>query len=172
VNSAAGSYTGPDGTFTTLGIPAPVVGTGGASAIGQGQATLSGSVDPRGWDTTYRFEYGMSTAYGASWPTVAVDLGGLTGAQSVSVTVQNLLPGTTYHYRLVASNTAGTIVAGEDQTFTTSSYPVSVVQQPLLLAGISFPGASPAKAKPKVLKRKAKSKKHKKPTGKHKGRKH
>jgi hypothetical protein len=103
---------------------------------------------------------------------VAVDLGGLTGAQPVSVTVQNLLPGTTYHYRLVASNAAGTIVAGEDRTFTTSNYPVSVVQQPLPLAGISFPGTSPVKAKPKVVKRKAKPKKHKKSTGKHKGRKH
>ncbi len=132
--SAGGIVTGPDETFTTLPVPPPLADTGGASGVSLGAATLSGSIDPQGWDTGYYFEYGTSLAYGSRWPTVDVSLGGLAGAQSVLAYVQNLQPGSTYHYRLVADNPGGTSY-GTDGTFTTQEYPASVVQEaPVLTA--------------------------------------
>lgn len=130
----------PDMTFTTMSVPAPLVSTGAAGGVGLGSATLNGTIDPHGWETTYSFQYGTSTGYGASWPTVPVALGGLSGAQPVSVFLENLQPGTLYHYRLVASNGGGTSY-GPDQTFTTGEYPVSIVAQAPLLSGaaIVFP---------------------------------
>jgi hypothetical protein len=124
-----GTVVGPDETFTTLPVPAPTAATGGASEVGVGSATLSGAIDPHGWDTTYLFEYGTTTAYGASWPTIQVDMGALEGPQPVVVTVPNLQPKTTYHYRLLASNGGGTSY-GQDMTFTTGEYPAQMIQEP------------------------------------------
>ncbi len=70
---------GPDETFTTLPVPAPTVSTGASSGVSVSGATLSGSVDPHGWNTEYLFQYGTSTAYGSSWPTVEVEMGALEG---------------------------------------------------------------------------------------------
>jgi hypothetical protein len=133
-NSPAGTTVGPDETFTTPPVPVAAVMTGGVSEVGVGTATLSGSIDPRGWQTSYQFQYGTSTAYGALWPTVPIALGSFTGAQGIVATVQNLQPGTLYHYRLVASNPGGTSY-GTDQTLTTSEYPVSIIQQTTQLKG-------------------------------------
>jgi hypothetical protein len=129
----------PDATFTTLPIPAPTVATGAASSVGVGSVTLSGSIDPHAWDTTYLFQYGTSTVYGQSWPTVPVDLGALPGAQPVLVSLERLQPSTAYHYRLLATNGGGTEY-GADQTFTTTEYPLSVIQQaPPLTPAVAFP---------------------------------
>jgi hypothetical protein len=146
-SSPAGTFTGPDRTFATPSIPVPVVSTQGAGGVTVGQATLSGVVDPQGWDTTYSFQYGTSTAYGSSWPTVPVDLGDLTGGQPVSVIVQNLLPGTTYHYRLVATSSGGTSY-GADATFTTGEYAPSVIPAVPVLE-IFAPSLPPSTGSPK-----------------------
>lgn len=143
---------GPDETFTTLPVPAPSVATGAASGVGVGAATLSGTIDPHGWDTSYSFQYGPSTAYGSSWPTVLVDMGALEGAQPVVVSVPNLLPGTTYHYRLVAANGGGTAY-GPDMTFTTAAYPAAIVQEPPALRTLVVPSGEVAKPAPKRAKR-------------------
>jgi hypothetical protein len=139
-NSAAGVFTGPEGTFKTTFVNSALVATGGVSDVGVNQATLSGVIAAEGEPTAYRFEYGTTNGYGSSWPTVDISLGALDGPQPVTVAVQNLLPDTTYHYRLVASNAAGTYT-GADQTFTTAEYPASVIQQSPLLTGFVFPGA-------------------------------
>jgi hypothetical protein len=137
-NGPGGSdVAGPDRTFTTSPVPAPLVSTGAASGVTRGEASLSGVVDPRGWGTSYRFEYGTSAAYGSSWPTVDTSLGAFTEAQAVTVTVENLQPGTTYHYRIVASNGGG-ISYGPDMTFTTAEYPVSTIALAPLMTGLSI----------------------------------
>jgi sugar lactone lactonase YvrE len=147
---------GPDQTFRTLAIPAPTVGTGVAAGAGVGTVTLTGSIDPHGWDTTYTFQYGASTGYGSVWPTVPVDMGALNGTQPVAIYVQNLLPGATYHYRLLATNGGGTIY-GPDMTFTTAEYPAPIVQEPSVLAPIGLSMKTPkAKTKHKPLKHKGK----------------
>lgn len=80
-------------------------------------ATFAGQVNPDGGDTTYRFEYGLSSSYGQS-------VSGNAGAGDIDVEVaahpQDLNPGSTYHYRLVAESALG-MVAGEDRTFITQT---------------------------------------------------
>jgi hypothetical protein len=116
-------------TFTTIrsdvaaliaGTPpaptAPTVVTGGASNITRTTSTVSGTVNPEGQQTSYYFEYGTSTAYGAATAS------GSAGSGSASVPVSTVLSGlrrrTIYHYRLVATNPSGTSY-GADRTFKT-----------------------------------------------------
>ena len=95
---------------------APTVTTGAASGVTAGDATLAGTVNPHGSPTTYRFQFGPTTAYGRQ--SVDVPAGAGTGAVAVSAAVANLTPSTTYHYRIVAINEHGT-TTGSDATFST-----------------------------------------------------
>jgi hypothetical protein len=167
-NFGGGVSVGPDETFTTRPLVPPSVGTGGSQAVGETSGTLTGTVNPEGLPTTYRFEYGSSTAYGSTWPLIQVFAGAGSTAQGVAVVLANLQPGVGYHYRLVASNEDGTTY-GADQTFTTTGYPVSVIQQaPILTANLGFlPPQGPVfagepKAKHKQSSRKGKTKKRSK----------
>jgi phosphodiesterase/alkaline phosphatase D-like protein len=114
-SSAGGTVVGGDATFTTAAVPAPGVATGTASAA-RTTATLTGTVNPRGYATSYHFDYGTSTGYGHS--TASHSAGAGTAAVAESAALSGLTPGTTYHYRLVATNAGGTIVA-HDATFVT-----------------------------------------------------
>lgn len=141
---------GPDETFTTRPLVPPAVSTGAAEAIGQTTATLMGSVDAEGLPTTYRFEYGLTSGYGSSWPLVQVFAGSGSASQGVAVGVPNLQPGATYHYRLVATNEDGTTY-GADQAFATPSYPVSVVQEtPVLTTKLGFVYPEPSRSSGKA----------------------
>ena len=111
-SSAIGESFGGPVAFTTQ--PPPTVTTTAASGVQEEQATLNGTVNGNGLNTTYHFEYGETTSYGSS--TSAVGVG--SGSSSPSVPVTGLKPGTTYHYQIVATSTAGTSV-GTDQTFKT-----------------------------------------------------
>lgn len=93
---------------------APAVSAAPAAGIGPHGATLSGTVDTHGFQTGWHFEYGPTTAYGSSTPTQT--LAG--GTQSVSAMITGLAPGTTYHFTLVASTSAGGAET-VDETFTT-----------------------------------------------------
>ncbi len=130
--SPGGTTVGPDETFVTLPVPLPAVSTGGASGASVDAATLSGSIDPQGWETGYYFEYGPSIAYGSRWPGIPIALGALTASQPIVTLLENLQPGTLYHYRLVATNAGGTGY-GADQTFQTQEYPASIIQETPLL---------------------------------------
>lgn len=87
-------------------------------------ATLNGSFTREaGIDTHYFFEYGTSTNYGKKVPAPpALIEGTTTGPQGLGEPVANLVPNTTYHYRVVAENEFGKTV-GEDRTFTTFRSP-------------------------------------------------
>jgi hypothetical protein len=98
-------------------VVAPTATTNSASAVTDVGATLTGSVDPKGAPTSYRFEYGTTTAYGKT--TAAAGSGSGSGSVAVGTPVSGLAPATTYHYRVVASNAAG-VAYGGDQTFTTA----------------------------------------------------
>jgi phosphodiesterase/alkaline phosphatase D-like protein len=80
--------------------------------------TLHGSVNPNGAETTYRFEFGITEAYGQSFPSTEASAGNGAAPVSVSQLVAGLPPGVPYHYRLVAHNSGGTSF-GEDQFFVT-----------------------------------------------------
>jgi hypothetical protein len=121
-----GGVAGPDQTFTTLPLRPPVVSTGQASGVAQNSATLTGTVDTQGYETVYEFDIGVDTSYG----TRIFGAAGLeAGAQTFTAALQGLMPGTTYHYRIVATNAFGTIY-GADETFTTSTYPTATLAEP------------------------------------------
>jgi hypothetical protein len=119
--SIAGTSRGADRSFTT--IPPPTVATGTASNIGPTSATVSGTVNPRGLATTYQFEYGRTTSYGSK--TTAQSAGSGTSSLAVTATISSLTPGTTYHYRIVATSAAGTS-KGADRTFKTGTQSVTI----------------------------------------------
>jgi hypothetical protein len=98
--------------------PTPIVNTGEATNVTWNQATLRGTVKANGPSTSYYFQYGTTTAYGEA--TGAAGAG--TGWNQVPVSANTgfLKSNTTYHYRIVATNSAGTTY-GADRTFTTSS---------------------------------------------------
>ncbi len=120
-SNAQGTTTGSVMAFTTTGpATAPTVTTGPASLITATGATLSGTVNPRAGATTFTFEYGTTTSFG---DISAVDNAGSGGSTlSVSLPITGLSPGTTYLYRLVASNATGT-TAGSVQAFATPPAP-------------------------------------------------
>jgi hypothetical protein len=96
----------------------PSVITGSAALIGDRFATVFGNVDPHLLDTTWSFEYGRTVAYGSSTAPQSL-AGSLVALPQASAQLAGLKPNTTYHYRLVASNSAGT-AQGADSTFTTA----------------------------------------------------
>lgn len=96
----------------------PSATTGSASSVGTTTATLNGTVNPNGSDSSYYFEYGTTTAYGSATPVTSAGSGN--GDIPVSADVIGLVDGTTYHFRMVATNNAGTIF-GQDATFDTIS---------------------------------------------------
>ncbi|MEY9862656.1 hypothetical protein ABH935_008304 [Catenulispora sp. GAS73] len=107
---------------TTPPGQAPAVVTGSASSITTTSATLAGTVNPEGAATTYQFQYGTSTSYGSLAPAPPASAGSGGSATSVSAEVSGLTAGTTYDYRLVATNATGT-TEGSNQTFTTPATP-------------------------------------------------
>jgi uncharacterized cupin superfamily protein len=113
-SSATGEVFGGPVAFTTQ--PPPAVSTGSASEIGQLQAQLNSSVNPEGLQTNYHFEYGETTSYGSS--TAVGNAGAGTNPVSAPAEATGLKPSTTYHFRVVATSSAGTTY-GADATFTT-----------------------------------------------------
>jgi hypothetical protein len=128
---------GPDETLTTLSRTPPTVSTGGVSAVSQNTATLSGTVATNSLQSTYGFEIGTEAGnYGP-----ATGLGSIGGAstETVSLTLGELQPGTTYYYRVTATNADGTS-QGAPAAFTTPGFPT-------LLAA---PASPPLVATPQV----------------------
>jgi CSLREA domain-containing protein len=101
----------------------PDVSTGDAATISLNGATLQGQVTSNARATSYRFEFGTSTTYGTE--TALQGAGSGVTPIAVNAPLSGLTPGTTYHYRLVASNVEGT-TSGADRTFTTTTPPDTV----------------------------------------------
>jgi hypothetical protein len=80
-------------------------------------ANVDFTIDPQGDDTTYFVEYGTDTNYGQQ--TGPGHIASTSGPQGIGVTLTNLMPGTTYHFDVVATNTGGSTDAG-DATFDTA----------------------------------------------------
>lgn len=101
---------------------APVIESSWPKSVGQAFARLEAVVQPNGDDTSVKFEYGdagpCSSAACSEMPVGGLDIGSEAKPQTVGITVEGLAPNTTYHFRVVASSTAGT-VKGPDETFKT-----------------------------------------------------
>jgi hypothetical protein len=116
-SSARGTTRGADRVFTTPADSRPLAATGPATRIGPSSARLEARVNALGHKTRFWFEYGPDARYGLK------SAEGYAGLQitprSSYATLTDLRPGTTYHYRVVASSESGS-AQGADRTFRTS----------------------------------------------------
>ena len=87
--------------------PSPTVTTSIATP-GVDNAVVSGDVNPNGLATTAWFEYGQDNTLSTFTKTADQAIGSGTASQSLIATVTGLSAGTTYYYRVVAQNPAGT----------------------------------------------------------------
>ena len=74
----------------TAAAERPGVTTGGTANLTDTSVSLNGSVNPRGKDTQYFFQYGLNKLYGAQTP--ATGAGAANGASAISVAVGALAP--------------------------------------------------------------------------------
>jgi hypothetical protein len=107
------------GTVTSvvcgMGPQQAVVTTNPATNLTTSLAKLNGSVNPHGSSTTVYFKWGTTTSYGHTTATQSK-----TGNTSLPITanISGLTTHHTYHFRIVATNGAGTRT-GSDRTFNT-----------------------------------------------------
>jgi hypothetical protein len=109
----------PDGWVADVGLilapaSAPIVQSLAATSVTTTSAQINGSVNPNGASTSAYFEFGLTSNYGSA----SGALNGITTAQNIQANWPGLTPNTTYHYRIVASNSGGTS-RGADISFTT-----------------------------------------------------
>jgi NHL repeat len=107
---------------------APVVRRELTAEVGTSEAKLGALIGAGGIQTTYSFEYDTREyaqgegPHGHSTPFPVGSVGEGVTSHTVWAAASGLEPGTTYHYRVVATNElAPEGVAGPDQTFTTLS---------------------------------------------------
>jgi hypothetical protein len=117
--NANGTILGADETLTTLGPP--LIEEEDAGQVEPTTATLFTQVNPRGFNTTYHFEYGTTAgSYDHRLPAESeLSAGEGTSAVKETAPLGGLTEDTTYHYRIVAVNGSGS-TEGPDQTFTTA----------------------------------------------------
>ena len=114
----------------------PGASTGAAKNVTDTAATLTANVNPHGQPTSYFFEYGSTTKYGAR--TANTSAGNGNKAVAVSAPVTGLKPTSTYHFRIVAFSPEGT-TRGGDRSFKTTKIPVTLTidasPNPVLFGG-------------------------------------
>jgi NHL repeat len=116
-NSAVQAFTVP--------APGPLIEGQGTEEVLPTTATLTATINPEGDETTYKFEYGATESYGQTTSTETIAGSGFE-PEDVDAQVAQLIPSTTYHFRVVASNNCNPsqpaevcTTHGEDRTFTT-----------------------------------------------------
>jgi hypothetical protein len=118
--NSLGILHGSDRTFTTLSPTGPPVANTHDSRAscdidGACLGTLYGSVDPHGLTTTVHFQFGRTISYGRATANQTVT-GNAYQNVAANITIYQHLVTTTYHFRMVATNNAGTTY-GSDRTF-------------------------------------------------------
>ena len=93
----------------------PIVTTNLATNVAISSARLNGTVNPHALTTSVHFRSGTTSNYGSVC--ASQNFHG-TIPQNASANVSGLAAGTTYHFRIVATNGSGTAY-GSDRTFTT-----------------------------------------------------
>ena len=102
---------------------APAVTTGANGSVTYQSAVLFGTVRPGGESTEVYFQYGATNKYGAQSTPAQLPAG--TKAVAISIAIAGLAAGTTYHYRIVATNATSTAL-GADRTLVTAKIPLSL----------------------------------------------
>jgi hypothetical protein len=127
VKNAAGETKGADGELETLTANAPTVISQNSSGVSSTDATLEATINPEYQETTYSFEYATNEAITENKRTVA-------GANPLPAAHEELIasptdigggltPGTTYYWRVTATNATGTTNGSPVQHFTTPARP-------------------------------------------------
>jgi hypothetical protein len=114
--AAAGSVTanGEDEQFETL--PTPGVEDVASEDMTAESVDLTATINPRGFDTTYQFEWGTTTSYGSVAPASFEDIGSAASGLAEIQHISGISPDVPYHYRVVARNQNGTTIT-PDHTF-------------------------------------------------------
>ncbi|MBI2471164.1 MAG: SBBP repeat-containing protein [Planctomycetes bacterium] len=117
------AYHGNKDVFVSKFIFTPSVTTGTATSITSTSATLNGTVSALGLSTTALFQYGtISNSYTGTSTTQSASG---TSDMTVSLGISNLSPGTTFYYRIAASNSLGTSTGSEASFATIWDAPVA-----------------------------------------------
>ena len=113
---AAAGFDGPSGVGAPNGLGAfngptqtkPTVVTETATSVTASSAVLNASVNPNGgMVSACAFEYGPTTSYGHSAPCSSLPGSG-TSPVAVSAAIEGLTAHSAYHFRITATNAAGT----------------------------------------------------------------
>jgi hypothetical protein len=121
---AKNSHTTVPGEDKTVKTPSkPAIVAEWSEDVGVNEATLKAQVNPENSPTTYRWEWGLDSSYGQSTSEIALAGDGV--VHLVSRLLTELQPGTTYHYRLVATNNID-VTEGPDRTLITFPTPSGV----------------------------------------------
>jgi hypothetical protein len=119
VTSLLGTLTIGDGTLTIADFAVDSGASGGSPPV---IGSISVAAPDIAWTTdqpaTSRVDYGETTAYGSTVTSAAL-------ATSHSLTLTGLQATTTYHYRIVTSNSAGQTSTTADATFVTPAFVVA-----------------------------------------------
>jgi hypothetical protein len=122
----AGGKTVAETTFETPKVAPQVdyLPSAPVSIVTDTEARVQGLINPResGEITDCHFEYGPTASYGSSLPCARQSAISEIGTFLVSADLSGLDPDSTYHFRLVAANSAGS-TPGADNHFTTFSAP-------------------------------------------------
>jgi streptogramin lyase len=129
-----------NGLSFAAGIGIPRAEASAPTEVKARSATLNGTVNPGGEDTTYRFEYGPTSAYGVAVPVSGAQAGSAWANQHAAQAITGLHRGKSYHFRLVATSEAGSAYSA-DSIFKTPRPPRNV-SAPVLSAGTPAQGVS------------------------------
>ncbi|HSZ12611.1 MAG TPA: hypothetical protein VK790_01075, partial [Solirubrobacteraceae bacterium] len=125
VNSVSEVAVSAPRTFTTPAIAAKA-GEESFTNVGSSTAVLHAQINAGGAPTTFYFEYGPTNTYGTKTPVQSA--GAAPTPVGVLASVENLTPDSTYHFRVIATNTNERTSEGADTTF--STYPASPLGLP------------------------------------------
>jgi M6 family metalloprotease-like protein len=98
--------------MTASVIRPPTAKTGSVTNMTSNSATLNGTVNAYGYTTTVWFEYGITSGTYSNTTTTQT-VSGSTDT-TVSIDISSLSENTTYYYRIVAQNSAGTVYGTEN----------------------------------------------------------
>ena len=120
-----------------LNISTPQVFTGQAIQVAKNSAILSGTINPAGAPATWYFQFGTTELFGNETYQLQASEN---RARTVEAAVTNLVPGSTYYFRLVGANIAGTAY-GDDMEFQTPPEAQSPIPPPPPIGHIIYPGS-------------------------------